>query len=153
MRTLPPALEQFCEGKLPSIADEQDRWIMSALFVPSLQAMKVREVEDLARQPESKWREVFLGMSPAAAVSSIKATGILLPREVVAAVLDLLQASTKELADADEEVFKKDIASLQVGGRDRDRKVATRGCLGTINLSQARPSRQPSWGGAAHRRL
>ena len=35
-RSLPPALEQFCEGSLPSIAQRENKRILSALFVPSL---------------------------------------------------------------------------------------------------------------------
>ena len=123
-RSLPPALQLFCEGKLPSSADAQHRQIMSALFVPYIQAMKLREVEDLARQPESTWYELFLGLTPAAAVSNIKAAGIPLPREVAAAVIDRMKEGGEELAEADEEAFKRDVLSLQVGAeRVRDREA------------------------------
>lgn len=126
-RSLPPALEHFCEGKLPSFAQSEGRGILSALFVPSLQAMKLREVEDLARQPESKWRELFLRLSPTSVVASVKAASLTIPREVAATVLELADEGGEELEDTDVEAFKKDIESLQVGGlRVRDREPASR---------------------------
>ena len=125
-RSLPPALEQFCEGKLPSIAETENKRILCALFVPSLQAMKLGEVEDLAREPESKWRELFLRRSPAGVVSSIKDTSLCLPREVATTVLELAQEAGEELADTDVDAFKRDIASLQVGEqRVHDREPAS----------------------------
>ena len=85
--------------------------------------MKLGDVEDLARQPETKWRELFLRQSPTAVVSSLKTTGVSLPREVVATVLELTREAGEELADMDVDAFKRDIASLQVGGeRFRDRE-------------------------------
>ena len=126
-RSLPPALEQFCEGNMPSIAETAKKPIMSALFVPSLQAMKLGEVEDLARQPQKKLRELFLRRSPAAVVSNMKSTSVSLSREVVATVLELTREAGEELADVDTDVFKRDIASLQVGGqRLRDREAVSR---------------------------
>ena len=115
MRSLPPALELFCESEVQSLGESADKRIMSALFVPSLQAMKLREVEDLARQPESRWRDVFSQSSLQNVVASIKGTSVLLPRAVAASVLELTQHSQEELGDMDVEAFKRDIASLQVG--------------------------------------
>ena len=126
LRSLPPALEQFCEGELTSIGEMENKKIMAALFVPSLQAMKLWEVEDLARQQESKWREVFTQRSLASVVAGMKTTAVLLPTEVAAAVLDLTQNSPSELGDMDVEAFREDIASMQVGEqRVRDRVPAT----------------------------
>ena len=125
-RSLPPALERFCEGNLSSIGEEENKPILSALFVPFLQSMKLGEVEDLARQSESKWREFFLRQSLAAVVSSLKATSMSLPREVAATVVELAQEEGEELADTDVDAFKRDIASLQVGQqRVRDREPAS----------------------------
>ena len=126
-RSLPPALEHFCEGKLPTIAEKENKQIMCALFVPSIQGMKLWEVEDLARQPESKWQELFSRLSPTSVVASLKAASLAIPREVAATVLELADEGGEELEDTDVEAFKKDIESLQVGGlRVRDREPASR---------------------------
>ena len=114
-RSLPPALEHFCEGKLPTIAEKENKQIMCALFVPSIQCMKLWEVEDLARQPESSWRRMFLRQSPAAAVSNLKGTGVTLPREVAATIRELTEVAREHLVDMDVDAFLKDISSLQVG--------------------------------------
>ena len=98
------------------MVQREQRGITSALFVPYLQSLTLREVEDLARQPEDRWLQLFRRLTPVAAVSSIKAGGVPLPREVAAAVVALVEDNNKELEDADEEEFKKIILSLQVGG-------------------------------------
>jgi hypothetical protein len=127
MRRLPPELEEFCEGKLQSLGETENRRISAALFVHSLQAKKVPEVEKLARHSERQLRELLTQTPLASVVAGIKGSGVLLPHSVAASVLELTQESQAELGDMDVDAFKRDIVSLQVGlTRVRDREPANR---------------------------
>lgn len=114
MRSLPPNLQDFCEGRLSTVGVAANKRIAANLFVPSVQALPLKEVEALAGQSQRDWKRLVTDRSAAEILDGMKGSNVPLPPSVCNTILEILPGSTEDIGDVDRADFETRLAASMV---------------------------------------